>query len=42
MTGKPMDINLDLISNFAIALLAIVNPVEKIPLCVKASKGGQK
>ena len=37
-----MNINLDLISNFAIALLAIVNPVEKIPLWVKASKGGQK
>jgi multiple antibiotic resistance protein len=37
-----MDINLDLISNFAIALLAIVNPVEKIPLWVQASKGGQK
>jgi multiple antibiotic resistance protein len=37
-----MDINLDLISNFAIALLAIVNPMEKIPLWVQASKGGQK
>jgi multiple antibiotic resistance protein len=37
-----MDINLDLISNFAIALLAIVNPVEKIPLWVQASKGGKK
>lgn len=29
-----MDINIDLISNFAIALLAILNPVEKIPLWV--------
>ena len=37
-----MNINWDLISNFAIALLAIVNPVEKIPLWVQASKGGQK
>jgi len=32
----------DLISNFAIALLAIVNPVEKIPLWVQASKGGKQ
>ena len=32
----------DLISNFTVALLAIVNPVEKIPLWVKASKGGKK
>lgn len=30
-----------LISNFAIAMLAIVNPVEKIPLWVQASKGGK-
>ena len=37
-----MDINIDLISNFAIALLAIVNPVEKIPLWVQASQGGKK
>ena len=37
-----MNINIDLISNFAIALLAIVNPVEKIPLWVQASKGGKK
>jgi len=37
-----MDLNWDLISNFAIALLAIVNPVEKIPLWVQASRGGQK
>jgi multiple antibiotic resistance protein len=32
--------NQDLISNFVIALLAIVNPVEKIPLWVEASRGG--
>jgi len=32
--------NFDLISNFMIALLAIVNPVEKIPLWVEASEGG--
>jgi len=37
-----MDINWDLISNFSIALLAIVNPVEKIPLWVQASRGGRK
>lgn len=37
-----MDINWDLISNFAIALLAIVNPVEKIPLWVQASQGGSR
>jgi multiple antibiotic resistance protein len=30
-----METNWDLISNFAIALLAIVNPVEKIPLWVQ-------
>jgi small neutral amino acid transporter SnatA (MarC family) len=35
-----MNTNWDLISNFVIALLAIVNPVEKIPLWVEASKGG--
>jgi hypothetical protein len=35
-----MAIHWNLISNFAIALLAVVNPVEKIPLWVKASKGG--
>jgi multiple antibiotic resistance protein len=34
--------NWELISNFVIALLAIVNPIEKIPLWVKASEGGQK
>jgi multiple antibiotic resistance protein len=32
--------NQDLILNFVIALLAIVNPVEKIPLWVEASRGG--
>ncbi len=37
-----MVINWDLVSNFAIALLAIVNPVEKIPLWVQASQGGKK
>lgn len=37
-----METNWDLISNFAIALLAIVNPVEKIPLWVQASKGGKQ
>jgi multiple antibiotic resistance protein len=37
-----MSMNLDLISNFVIALLAIVNPVEKIPLWVEASKGGSR
>lgn len=35
-----MHLNWDFISNFAIALLAIVNPVEKIPLWVEACKGG--
>ena len=37
-----MSINWDLISNFVIALLAILNPVEKIPLWVEASKGGTR
>jgi multiple antibiotic resistance protein len=37
-----MRTNWDLISNFAFALLAIVNPVEKIPLWVEACKGGTK
>jgi multiple antibiotic resistance protein len=37
-----MSINWDLISNFVIALPAIVNPVEKIPLWVEASKGGTR
>lgn len=37
-----MRMNLDLISNFVIALLAIVNPVEKIPLWVEASEGGSR
>ena len=36
-----MEIDCNLISNFAIALLAIVNPVEKIPLWIKASNGGK-
>jgi multiple antibiotic resistance protein len=39
---RTMNVNWDLISNFLIALLAIVNPVEKIPLWVEASKGGPK
>ena len=34
-----MSMNLDLILNFVIALLAIVNPIEKIPLWVEASEG---
>lgn len=33
-----MDIHWELITNFAIAMLAIVNPIEKIPLWVEASK----
>ena len=33
-----MDIHWTLITNFAIAMLAIVNPIEKIPLWVAASK----
>jgi len=37
-----MSVDWDLISNFVIALLAIVNPVEKIPLWVEASKGGTR
>lgn len=37
-----MNVDWDLISNFVIALLAIVNPVEKIPLWVEASKGGTR
>jgi multiple antibiotic resistance protein len=37
-----IDINWGLISNFAIVLMAIVNPVEKIPLWVQASKCGQQ
>ncbi len=31
----------DLISNFAVAMLAVVNPIEKIPLWVEASKDGR-
>lgn len=37
-----MDIDWKLISNFTIALLAIVNPIEKIPLWVQASKDGSR
>jgi multiple antibiotic resistance protein len=37
-----MRIDWDLILNFIIALVAIVNPVEKIPLWVEASKGGNR
>ncbi|BBO78188.1 UPF0056 inner membrane protein [Desulfosarcina widdelii] len=36
-----MSVDWDLISNFAIAMLAIINPVEKIPLWIKASQGGK-
>jgi multiple antibiotic resistance protein len=36
-----MEPNWELISNFAIAMLAVVNPVEKIPLWVEASKGSR-
>lgn len=36
-----MDVNWELISNFTIAMLAVVNPVEKIPLWVAASKGSR-
>jgi multiple antibiotic resistance protein len=35
-----METNLPLVLNFTIAMLAIVNPVEKIPLWVEASKDG--
>lgn len=35
-----METNLTLVLNFTIAMLAIVNPVEKIPLWVEASKDG--
>lgn len=34
--------NWDLVSNFAIAMLAIVNPIEKIPLWVAASRSEQR
>ena len=34
--------NWDLVSNFAIAMLAIVNPIEKTPLWVAASKSDQR
>ncbi len=37
-----MEANWNVISNFAIAMLAIVNPVEKIPLWVQATKGGRQ
>lgn len=37
-----MDTDWNLIANFAIALLAIVNPVEKIPLWIRASDGGKQ
>jgi multiple antibiotic resistance protein len=36
-----MNIDWSLISNFAVAMLAVVNPVEKIPLWVKASQGAK-
>ncbi len=34
--------NWDLVSNFAVAMLAIVNPIEKIPLWVAASRSDQR
>jgi hypothetical protein len=34
-----MAIDLELMANFSVAMLAIVNPLEKIPLWVAASKG---
>jgi multiple antibiotic resistance protein len=37
-----LSIDWDLTYNFAIAMIAIVNPVEKIPLWVAASKGGSQ
>lgn len=37
-----MTVDFELIVNFVVAMLAIVNPVEKIPLWVEASEGGQK
>lgn len=37
-----MKLDFELIVNFVVAMLAIVNPVEKIPLWVEASAGGQK
>jgi multiple antibiotic resistance protein len=37
-----MDTDWNLIANFGIALLAIVNPVEKIPLWIRASDGGKQ
>lgn len=37
-----MKLDFELIVNFVVAMLAIVNPVEKIPLWVEASEGGQK
>ncbi|MFW6374355.1 MAG: MarC family protein [Thermodesulfobacteriota bacterium] len=42
MTCKRMKLDFELIVNFVVAMLAIVNPVEKIPLWVEASEGGQK
>jgi multiple antibiotic resistance protein len=36
-----VETNWELISNFTIAMLAVVNPVEKIPLWVEASKGSR-
>lgn len=41
ISTQPVDMGTDwdLISNFAIAMLAIVNPMEKIPLWVAASSG---
>ncbi len=36
-----MDFNWDLVWHFVTAMIAIVNPVEKIPLWVEAAKGGE-
>ncbi|MGB5987524.1 MAG: MarC family protein [Desulfobacterales bacterium] len=37
-----MQTDWELISNFSVALLAIVNPIEKIPLWVEASRGDSR
>jgi multiple antibiotic resistance protein len=37
-----MAVDWELIGNFMVALLAVVNPIEKIPLWVKASEGGRR
>lgn len=37
-----MESNWELVTNFSIGMLAIVNPIEKIPLCVAASANEKK